>query len=73
MQINDHNPPHIHASYQGFNAVFLIHTHKMIKGRMPKKAISLVQEWMQIYHSELLENWDKAKKSQSITPIPPLE
>jgi len=33
----EHNPPHIHAYYQGFTATFGIQESEMIKGEMPSR------------------------------------
>ena len=37
MNYNDHNPPHFHAKYQGYEISVNIETGE-IQGRMPKKS-----------------------------------
>ena len=59
----DHNPPHIHAIYNKDIAVIDIQTLEVIEGKMPKRALKLVKEWILIHKSEIKEIW---KKSVSI-------
>ncbi|WP_366139488.1 DUF4160 domain-containing protein [uncultured Endozoicomonas sp.] len=33
----DHAPPHIHAEYQGYEALIEISTGHVLEGRLPKK------------------------------------
>jgi hypothetical protein len=35
MYWNDHNPPHLHAIYQGNKAIFEIRTGELLGGSMP--------------------------------------
>lgn len=39
----DHNPPHLHATYGEFEAIIEIKTGKLLEGRLPPKALKLVQ------------------------------
>ena len=64
MYYNEHNPPHIHADYQGCRAVFDIKTSQKIKGRFPLKAEKIVSEWALKRKKELLENWDRMKEGK---------
>ncbi|WP_198242965.1 DUF4160 domain-containing protein [methane-oxidizing endosymbiont of Gigantopelta aegis] len=45
MYFLDHNPPHIHAKYSGYEALFDFNGN-MIEGFLPKRAVKLVQEWV---------------------------
>ncbi|WP_263079866.1 DUF4160 domain-containing protein [Endozoicomonas sp. Mp262] len=56
----DHAPPHIHAAYQGHEALVDISTGHVMEGHLPKKAAKLVGEWCLSHRSELEENWRKA-------------
>ena len=38
MYHRDHNPPHIHVSYQGFKALIEIRGGSVIRGRLPPTA-----------------------------------
>lgn len=41
---SEHNPPHIHAIYNKEVAIINIQTLKVIEGRIPKRALKLVNE-----------------------------
>ncbi len=57
MYHDDHAPPHFHASYQGFEALIRIQSGSVLAGKLPRKALRLVQEWAERHRDELLENW----------------
>lgn len=69
MFFNDHLPPHFHAVYGEYNAVFDINTLELFEGDLPSRARKLVNEWASQYKSELLEMWN----SQAIRKLPELE
>lgn len=66
---NEHNPPHIHAAYNEYNAVVDINTSAVIGGHLPSKAMNLVSEWVLVHRNELLEIWN----TQVFKKIEPLE
>ena len=72
MYFNDHNPPHFHAKYSGYEALFAF-DGSILEGGMPKRAILFVQEWITLHKSELEENWNRAKAGQPLIDIAPLE
>lgn len=72
MYFSDHNPPHIHAKYSGYEALFGF-DGQIIEGKIPARAKTLVQEWMIHHHDELKRNWEKARNGQSLDHIAPLE
>ena len=41
---NDHAPPHFHALYGDFEATISIDTLEVLRGRLPRRALSLVLE-----------------------------
>jgi hypothetical protein len=45
MNFGDHNPPHFHAEYQGFQAAFDIAFGKLVAGELPTNAKKLVETW----------------------------
>lgn len=59
MYHNDHAPPHFHASYQGFEALFRIADGSIYAGSLPLKAQRIVQEWAVRHQDELLANWQR--------------
>ena len=72
MFYNDHNPPHFHAVYGEFKVVININD-EIVEGFMPKRALKLVFEWMDLHKVELMENWDLAQLGEKIKNIEPLK
>ncbi len=70
MNYRDHTPPHFHARYQNFEVTIEIETG-IVQGSMPKRALSLLFEWTDVYRRELLRNWERAQSRQPLEPIPP--
>ena len=73
MFFQDHSPPHFHAEYNEFEALFNINTLEIIQGDLPPKAKSLVIEWATKHTKELLDNWVKANKPEQLIKIEPLQ
>lgn len=71
MFVDDHNPPHFHASYQDNIAVFDLEGN-LLEGEFPSKQTKLVVAWAQIHHDELVANWELAKNKESLFRIEPL-
>jgi hypothetical protein len=46
MYWREHGPPHIHAIYQGFEALVAIETGEVIGGRLPPRAVRIVRDWV---------------------------
>ena len=67
----EHNPPHFHAYYQGYNAVFDMNGD-MADGEMPKKQMKLISAWAVLHKDELLANWELAMSEQPLYKIEPL-
>jgi len=72
MYFLDHNPPHIHAKYSGYEALFDFNGN-MIEGFLPKRAVKLVQEWVFCNRPALEENWQRAMAGEPLKSIEPLE
>lgn len=70
---DDHAPPHFHALYAEHEVLINITTLEIIKGNMPRRALSLVLEWASLHRAELLEDWKLCDQHQSPKKIPPLE
>ena len=66
---NEHNPPHVHATYNSYEAEINIKTLQIIRGKLPRKALQLVIEWMKINQNEILEIWN----TQQFTKLKPLD
>jgi hypothetical protein len=73
MFFDEHDPPHFHAEYQGFKAVFDF-TGNIVKGSLNSRtATRLVREWIDLRADELAEDWDLARAGKGIKKIAPLE
>jgi hypothetical protein len=73
MYFNDHAPPHFHAEYGEFEAVYTIETLEILRGKLPRRAHSMVLEWAALYRNELRKNWVRAQQMQSLESIEPLD
>ncbi|MDQ1340648.1 MAG: hypothetical protein QG567_1806 [Campylobacterota bacterium] len=62
MYHDDHPPMHSHVEYQGRIALMSIMSGEIIKGDLPKKAFSLVKEWILVHREELKHDWELAQK-----------
>jgi hypothetical protein len=58
----DHPPPHVHAYYGGFEALFAIDTGDVIGGRLPPKVERLVRDWVLVRKRELRDNWERGNQ-----------
>lgn len=70
MHYLEHGPPHFHAEYQGFEAVFDMRSGKLTEGAFPKRAQALVREWAVAHRGELEENWRRAEAKRPMLKIP---
>ena len=72
MFFNDHNPPHFHATYGEYKAVFNIQ-EEIVEGFMPNRALKMIFEWMEIHKDELMKNWELTQSGLSPNTIEPLK
>ncbi len=72
MFYNEHNPPHFHAKYQEYEAVIDIESG-IVRGEMPRRALSLIYDWIDIHKDELLENWKLIIERKPLFKIEPLK
>lgn len=72
MYFNDHNPPHCHAKYSGYEAIFDFEGN-VLEGEFPPRATRFVTEWISEHQLELDSNWEKARSGQPLDYIRPLE
>lgn len=66
MYFPEHNPPHFHVRYNEYHASIDIQTGK-VTGEMPRRALKLVYDWLDLHKDELMEtgvNWKKALRLQ---------
>ena len=61
LRDKEHNPPHIHAITQDFDAPFLIENGEIMEGFFPVKAKAIVKEFVMKYRDELMDMWETGK------------
>ena len=71
MYYDDHNPPHFHAFYGDYKAIFNFEG-ELVEGNLPKTKIKLITAWTLIHKDELLATWELAKNSEKLYDINPL-
>ena len=69
----EHNPPHIHAVFQDYEAVFDIKKNKRTEGKLPRDKEYLVTAWIVLHREELLANWELARNGELPFKIDPLK
>ena len=72
MYMSEHNPPHFHVKYQGYEAIVTIN-EGIVTGSIPRRALRLVYEWLDLHKDELLANWQRLTENQSPVKISPLD
>lgn len=73
MFYDDHNPPHIHAEYQGNRALFDF-SGNIMRGKLNSRtATKLVREWIDLHLGDLNENWELARQGRAMETIAPLD
>ena len=72
MYYDEHHPPHFHAYFGDFKALFDFNSN-LLEGNLPKSKIKLVQAWSLIHKDELLANWELSKNNEQLFYIKPLQ
>ncbi len=71
---DDHPPPHFHAKYGEYHAKIHLETGEIIVGKLPRRALSLVEEWRELHRAELASCWKQVVERQAEpNKIEPLE
>lgn len=73
MYWDDHPPPHIHVEYAAEEAAVRIDTLEVMHGRLPRRALALLAEWMLQHRDELRADWERAERGEPLLPVQPLE
>lgn len=58
FNLNEHNPPHFYAEYNGSKVAVNINSGEVMVGYLPKKQLRLVLAWCEMYQDELMQNWE---------------
>lgn len=61
-----------HVRYAEHQALIAIADGRVIAGRLPRRALRLVREWMALHLPELRSNWERARAGEAVVPIAPL-
>ena len=69
MYHRDHNPPHIHVMYQGFEALVAIDDARILRGSLPPTVMLVMRRWVTLRREALLANWERARKHQTLERI----
>ena len=72
MYMSEHNPPHFHVWYESYKAIITI-KDGIITGSLPRRALNLVYEWLDIHKDELLDNWNRLANYETPLKIEPLK
>ncbi len=69
LRNKEHNPPHVQAITEDYDAPFLIADGEIIEGEFPPKSKKLVKEFILKYQKELKEMWE----TENYKKLPPIE
>ena len=72
MYMNEHNPPNFHVWYEDYKAIITI-ADGIITGSLPRRALNLVYEWLDLHKDELLDNWMRLSNCEAPVKIEPLK
>ena len=72
MYFSEHNPPHFHVKYNEYTAEISI-KDGIVTGSLPRRALNLVFEWLDLHRDELMENWERGERKESFIKIDPLK
>jgi hypothetical protein len=73
MFYNDHSPPHFHVRYGEQRAIIAIESGALIGGSLSPRVLGLVVEWATLHRTELLDNWERARRMEPLANVAPLE
>ena len=72
MYIRDHGLAHFHARYGEDEAVIEVVTGKLLADGLPRRQMTMVREWTELHHHELLTAWQRASMGEPPGTIEPL-
>ena len=72
LYMSEHNSPHFHAWYENYSPI-ISSQEWIITGSLPRRALNLVYEWLDIHKDELLENWNRLANFETPQKIEPVE
>lgn len=69
MYHDDHPPPHVHVSYQGFSALVAIRDGSILRGYLPPQISSRLKVWCVKSRFQLRKNWQRATRFEPLLPL----
>jgi hypothetical protein len=69
MYYRDHNPPHVHVIYQGYEALIAIENGRILRGKLPPTALLIIRRWVTLRRDALLDNWARAREHRALERI----
>ena len=73
MRYSERHGPHFHAEYADAEALVSILDGNVLGGKLSSRAYRLVLDWSQLHRNELMENWERARRHQTLKNIEGLE
>lgn len=73
MYFDEKHQPHFHAYYGGQSALVRISDGVFQDGELPPRAQRLVLEWLGLNRPEVLANWERARRRETLKRIAPLK
>jgi Domain of unknown function (DUF4160) len=73
INYRDHNPPHIHVMYGGYEALIAIESGRVMRGKLPPTATLIMRRWVKLRRNELLENWERARRHEALERVAGLD
>ena len=67
-----HHHPHFHVVSPNGEAVFGIDNLEILAGTLPARERRLVEAWVELHRTELIENWERLQAGRRVVPIDPL-
>jgi len=67
----DHSVPHVHAHRAG-QRVSISVDGTLLAGALEPRPLGLVREWVNLHRREILANWERARRLETLQAIAPL-
>lgn len=68
MYPNDHDPAHVHVSYGGQTAKYLLNG-KRVEDKLPRQQEKLLRAWLLLNEDDLVHVWEALRNGQTVEPI----
>jgi len=58
LRSKEHNPPHIHAVFQQYEAIYSLSDEERLDGLLPSKEEKIVKSFIKKYRQDLINMWN---------------